>query len=211
MPWNELINSTSTIAGTAIGAQLGTSIGVALHNPNAGMALSMGLGLAGGYLGNLVYNKPSPDRVRDKVHRRVVTALTAHGMTPQQIEEAFATYHPSEPLPSPGVVKNIGNVIATNTSCSLFSPMGELATTALCTTLGKGIDHLMGGGNRVASYGFVAGMLGGQLIGKLGGAYLGNKLFSGPSKDYVQHEERTFVQRVLEQRHMTMPEAQHAK
>lgn len=201
---DELINSTSTVAGTAIGSFVGQSIGSALHSPNLSMTLGLSLGAVGGYAGNLIRNTPKPELVREKIHQKVTQALSSSGMTQAQINEAFKAYNPTEPLPSPSVLKNIGNLLSTNITASIFSPIGVATTTALTTTLGKGIDKLAGTGNKIASVGFVVGMLGGAVIGKLGGGYLGNKLFSGPNNDYVEQESRSFVQRVMIERHIAM-------
>lgn len=200
MTWEELINTTATLAGGAIGAGLGTKAGAALGNPAAGVLISGCLSVTGSYVGNLAYNTPSEDRIKEKIHDCAINALTSQGISKTEAEKEFLNYHPLENPPKASVGKNFGNILTTSIGGSIGTGVGLLSTTALCTALGKGIDLARGGGNKAASYGFVVGMLSGPILGKLAGGYAGNKFFSDPDKKYLEQEADTFAKRILEER-----------
>ncbi len=198
--WRELANVGTTLAGYKAGSFIGEKTGLAMENPALGAILSGGLAITGAYVGNIAFNKPPEEKVKDKIHDRASLILASQGIDQASIDQAFEDYKLQNPIPKNGMLRNTGNVATTLVGGGIGNWLGLLASTALCTGAGKGLDAALGAGNKYASYGFVAGMLAGPVIGTVTGAYAGNKLFSMPKKQYIEEEAKGFAQKILDER-----------
>ena len=199
----ELVNTASTLAAVKF-----TNIAfdkVAPKNMVTFVARPV-VTLAVAYAANNLANGQSPDEIQAKIQDKVVKSLVETGLSDQEAVNAFAQHYTLDENLKPSVLKNIGNVVTTVTGGALGSFPGMLATTALCTTMGRGLDHMMSAGNHYASHGFGIGALVGPTVGEFAGAYIGNKIFQNVAEKRLDTQSQDIVSKILAER-MTQPES----
>lgn len=201
----EMLNVVTTLGGSYL-AKKALSYVMPINDITWGtVAINTTAGVIGGYLGNLVCSGKTPEEKKKLVRDRAVGMLLSQGISKEEATQFFDKYYTDNPKLKPEFARNFGNTVFTLTVASVFSPIGLAATTALCTSIGKGLDNLTDKGNTKASYGFVVGHLTGDYVGMAVGGYLGNKLFQGPARKAIDMQAVDIVSKILEERNSTQP------
>lgn len=178
----EIINVTATLGGAYLGSSAVMHFAPITQSSPTYAVGAMAASFVGAYVGNHVCNGYTNEELRKSIRHQVINRLKHKGFSKEESEHAFELYYPRDLHLHSGVARNIGNTLFTGMGGSLGGLVGLLGGTALSTTMGRGVDMLLGGGgNKFASYGFVAGTLFAPILGSLAGGYIGNKILRAPS------------------------------
>ena len=191
----EMGNVATTLAGLSAGAFLG---GVIAPKGTFGTVVVGTTALAGGYLGNLVLNGKSADETKKMIRERAVGMLVSKGIAQDQASAMFEQYYDIGNAPKVGFLRNIGNVITTNIGAAIGG------TTALLVTGGIALNQITKKSakefNPLDAVKMGGGLLVAATLGSLGGGYLGNKVWQGPSKTAVDERAVDIVSKILAER-----------